>query len=139
MAPLAAAGADDSLRARFALATAGVFLIEAMIALWWRDRFVRPYLGDVLAVVLVHLFLRATTRLTALQAAGAALAVAVMIELGQLLHVLDALGLRHNALARVVLGGTYDPQDLACYLVGALAAFALDRLWLTQSSAADPG
>ena len=33
-----------------------LFLIEAAIALWVHDRFIRPYIGDVLVVVLVYVF-----------------------------------------------------------------------------------
>ena len=35
-----------------------LFLIEAAIALWVHDRFIRPYIGDVLVVVLVYVFVR---------------------------------------------------------------------------------
>ena len=35
-----------------------LFLIEAAIALWVHDRFSRPYIGDVLVVVLVYVFVR---------------------------------------------------------------------------------
>lgn len=127
------------MRRRYALLAGAVFLIEVAIALWWRDGFVRPYLGDVLAVILVYLGLRATTRLDPIGAAGVAFAVAVAIELGQLIHVLDALGLADNRLARVVLGGVFDPADLVCYLVGAVLALALDRPRIRRSSAPDPG
>ena len=139
MAPADRAHADDSLKPRYALAALAVFLIEVVIALYWRDGFVRPYLGDVLAVVLVYLALRAVTPFTPIQAAGAALAVAVAIEFAQLFHVLEVVGLGGNGLARVVLGGVFDLVDLGCYTVGALAALALDRPWLTRSSAGDPG
>ena len=123
----------------YALLAGALFLIEVAIALWWRDRFVRPYLGDVLAVALVYLGLRATTRLDPLGAAGVALTVAVLIELGQLIHVLDAVGLGGNRLARVVLGGVFDPADIACYLIGAVAALLLDLVRLRRSSTPDPG
>ena len=121
------------------LLAGAVFMIEVVIALWWRDGFVRPYLGDVLAVILVYLVLRAATRLDQIGAAGVAFAIAVAIELAQLVHVLDAVGLADNRLARVVLGGVFDPVDLVCYLVGAVAALVLDLVWLKRSSAPDPG
>jgi len=127
------------LKVGYALLAGAIFLIEVIIALWWRDDFVRPYLGDVLAVALVYLALRAMTRLDPLGAAGVALVVAVAIELGQLVHVLDAVGLGGNRLARVVLGGVFDPRDIACYLVGAVAALGLDMTLLRESSARDPG
>lgn len=127
------------MRLVYALLAGAVFLIEVVIALWWRDGFVRPYLGDVLAVALVYLALRAATRLDPLGAAGVALVVAVAIELGQLVHVLDAVGLGGNRLARVVLGGVFDPRDIGCYLVGAVLALGLDLVWLRGSSARGPG
>ena len=39
-------------------AFAVLFLIEGAIAIWVHDRFVRPYMGDVLVVVLVYCFVR---------------------------------------------------------------------------------
>lgn len=127
------------MRLVYALLAGAIFLIEVVIALFWRDGFVRPYLGDVLAVALVYLTLRAATRLDPLGSAGVALVVAVAIELGQLVHVLDAVGLGGNQLARVVLGGVFDPRDIACYLVGALLALGLDLAVLRGSSARGPG
>jgi hypothetical protein len=126
------------LRTVYALLAGAVFLIEVAIALWWDDAFVRPYLGDVLAVILVYLALRAATSLDQVSAAGAALAIAVLIELGQLIHILDAVGLGQNRLARVVLGGVFDLRDILCYLVGAFVAVAVDLAWLRRSSTPHP-
>lgn len=125
------------MRLAYALLALAVFLIEVAIALWWRDDFVRPYLGDVLAVTLIYLGLRAATRLTPLVVAGVALSLAVAIELGQLIHVLDAVGLGGNRLARIVLGGVFDLRDILCYLVGAILALGVDTAMLKVSSTSD--
>jgi hypothetical protein len=53
-------------------------------------------------------------------AIAASLGLAVVIELGQLFHVLNAVGLADNRLARVVLGGVFDLKDLAAYATGAV-------------------
>jgi hypothetical protein len=127
------------LRRVYALLAGAVFLIEVAIAHWWDDAFVRPYLGDVLAVILVYLALRAATGLDRIGAAGLALVIAVLIELAQLVHLLDAVGLGGSRVARVMLGGVFDPRDIVCYLAGAMVAVALDRPWLRRSSALDPG
>jgi len=117
------------LRWGYGLAALAVFAIEVLIALFVRDAVVRPYVGDVLAVVLVYLGLRAVTPLKVMPAAMLALAIAVMVELGQLFHLLDALGLTHDRLARVVLGGVFDIKDLACYGVGAACLLVGERRW----------
>lgn len=101
--------------------------VEIGIALGVNDRIVRPYGGDALAVVLVYLALRSATRLRVVGAIGAALAVAVSVELGQALHILRWIGLEHNGVARVVFGGQFDPIDFAAYTAGAATILVAER------------
>lgn len=115
-----------TFRPLYALATLAVFVIEVLIALYMHDALIRPYGGDVLAVVLVYLGLRAVTPMGVKSAALLALAIAFAIEFGQFFHVLDALGLGHNRLLRVVLGGVFDVKDLACYVAGAALAWMVE-------------
>ncbi|MBB6426457.1 DUF2809 domain-containing protein, partial [Sphingopyxis sp. JAI128] len=91
-------------RPRYALAALLLFLIEVAIALWVRDRFVRPYLGDVLAVILVYLALRAVTTSRVAPAALAAFFVGLLVEIGQVVDLLALLGLADQGILRVVLG-----------------------------------
>lgn len=123
----------------YALAGAVIFTIEVLIALFVHDDLVRPYIGDVLAVVLVYLGLRAVTPLPVLPAVIITLGVAAAIEFAQLFHMLDALGLSHSRLARVVLGGVFDLKDLACYAVGALVVLVVENLRPRWRPIAAPG
>lgn len=109
-------------------AAAAALVVEIGIALYLHDRIVRPYGGDALAVVLVYLALRAVTRLGTRRAVSMALAVAVVIECAQAVHALRWVGLEHDRLARVVLGGQFDLTDFAAYAVGA-AAVPLVEAW----------
>lgn len=93
------------------------------IALFVRDGFVRPFLGDVLAVVWVHLVGRAVFLRSPGWTALGALAVACLIELGQWFRVVDLLGLGGSRVARVVFGATFDPLDLLAYALGAACAW----------------
>jgi hypothetical protein len=79
-------------------------------------------------VVLVYLGLRWLTPMRPLPTAALALAIAAVIELAQLFHLLAALGLEGNRLARTVLGGVFDPKDLAAYAAGAALALVVERL-----------
>ncbi|MCW3846698.1 DUF2809 domain-containing protein [Sphingomonas sp. LB-2] len=105
-----------------------LFAVEVLIALFVRDRFVRPYLGDVLAVILVYLGLRAVLRIEVMPALVVALAIAFAVEFGQLIGILDMLGLRSNAVARIVLGSGFEVKDLLAYLAGAAIVLAAERL-----------
>jgi hypothetical protein len=111
-----------TFRPFYAFAAMIAFLIEVGIALFVHDQWLRPYGGDILAVILVYLGLRAVTAMRVRLALLMALAIAFAIEFGQLFQLLDHLGLGHNQLARVVLGGVFDLKDLACYVAGAALA-----------------
>ena len=101
--------------------------IEVAIALYARDRFIRPYLGDVLAVVLVHCGLRAVLPIRPLPAAATAFGIGALIELGQAIHILDLLGIRAIRVVAVVLGGSFEWLDFLAYAAGAGIALAVDR------------
>lgn len=130
--PPSSASCAERLGMRFhsgyAVVALALFLVEVAIALFVRDRFVRPYLGDVLAVVLVYAALRATFDVGTVAAAAIAFLVAAVIELGQLFRLLDLLGLDDNRIARTVLGYGFEWKDLLAYAAGALVALGLERL-----------
>ena len=45
-------------RVFYLIAAISIFLIEVWIALFVRDEFIRPYVGDMLVVILIYTFLR---------------------------------------------------------------------------------
>ncbi len=115
-------------RSVYLIAAIVIFAIEVLIALFVRDNFVRPYVGDVLAVALVYTALRAVTPLSFPQALALTLAIAVVIELAQAFGLVGALGLADNELARIVLGGVFDWHDLAAYAAGGAIIAAIETL-----------
>jgi hypothetical protein len=106
------------LNAPYAVIAVVLFVIEALIAMFVTDGFVRGYLGDVLVVALIYAALRAVTRLGVTGALAMTLGVALLVEVGQALGVLRALGLADNRLAAIVFGGVFDVLDIAAYLAG---------------------
>ncbi len=102
--------------------------IEIAIALWVRDRFVRPYLGDVLVIFLLFYALKSVLRQTTAVIATAVLLFAFLIEYLQFVKAIEWLGLSHNRIAQTVLGTSYSVHDLLCYSLGFLALFPLEHL-----------
>ena len=117
-----------SFRPGYALAALALFLVEVAIALGVKDRFIRPYGGDVLATILVYLALRAVTDLRVMPAALAALAISFLVEIAQALDLVTRLGLSHNETARTVLGTSFAVGDLAAYSAGAIIVIIVERL-----------
>ena len=119
-----------TFRPSYALATIAVLGIEIAIARFVHDDFVRPYLGDSLAVVAVYFALRAVTRFRVVAAVAIAFAFACAIEVGQFFHLVDLLGLGTNRLARIVLGSTFVLTDFVAYAGGALCVLAIEKVRL---------
>ncbi|WP_406146774.1 DUF2809 domain-containing protein [Streptomyces sp. NBC_01012] len=89
------------------------------------DGDVAKYAGDALYTVLIHtLVVLVAPRVRPLTAAGAALAFSWAVELAQLTGVPAELS-RRSALARLVLGSTFNAPDLLWYVAGAGLAWAV--------------
>lgn len=102
---------------------AAVLGAEIFIALFVHDSFVRPYIGDVLAVICVYClartFLTGKPRLLSVYVT----LFAFCVELVQLTAL---SGILPRVLA-VIVGGTFDLTDLLCYLIGGAACFIADK------------
>ena len=118
----------QSVRTRLAfLVAAGVILaVEIYIAVCVKGGFVRHYLGDVLAVILLYAFVRAIFSAPPSNLALKIFAFAAALELVQYFGVVQILGVE-NKILKVIIGGTFDFTDLLCYAVGCVLASAYEK------------
>lgn len=109
--------------------------VEVAIALFVRDAFVRPYLGDVLVVVVVYCFARSFLPAWRMLPAGVFL-FAAAIEVSQYFGLVARLGLQNNRVLAVMLGSTFDWADLLCYFCGCVLLFLWQWLLARRTAAA---
>lgn len=109
-----------------------IFCIEVLIALYVRDSFVRPYLGDVLVVVLVYSFVRIFLPTGIPKMPFYVFLFACFVEVMQYFHLADTLGITNRA-ARIILGSTFDWKDIASYAVGCVLIVLVERLFRRRS------
>lgn len=109
-----------SHRTRIAYAATALLLvvIEMAIGAYAEDAFVRPYVGDALAVPLIYACARATTSYTRRALASATLAFAYAIELAQGVQLLRHLHLAEVPWLVFLLGSVFDVGDLYAYTAG---------------------
>lgn len=99
----------------------GILLgIEIWIALFVHDRFVRPYVGDVLVVLLLYSFVRIFVPRRGRLLPLFIFLFAVAVEILQLFSVVDRLGLGNIRFFRILVGAVFDWKDIVCYGVGCL-------------------
>lgn len=103
---------------RYAVLSIVLLTVEVLIAVFVHDRVVRPFVGDVLVVVLVFTACRTFLAVGYYRLALGVLLFAVAVEIGQYLGLVSLLGLEDSGLARVVIGMTFDPFDLLAYATG---------------------
>lgn len=102
----------------YLIATLVIFGVELFIALFVHDKFIRPYVGDILVVVLIYTFVRIfipdRVRLLPLFiflfAAG--------VEVLQYFRIVEVLGLSDHRILSVVIGSVFDVKDIMCYGAG---------------------
>jgi hypothetical protein len=95
-----------------------LFVIEVAIALFVHDNFIRPYVGDVLVVILMYCFVKSFLDIPTLTLAGGVLLFAFAIEGLQYIQVVQLLGLENSTFARTVLGTSFAWLDMLAYVVG---------------------
>lgn len=111
----------------YGLLAVGLLALEIGIARFAHDNFVRPYVGDLLATILVYCLLKSWWRAPAGVAAGAALLISYAIEGAQALHLLAWLGWQHARMARLLLGSQFAWADMLAYTLGAALALGVER------------
>ena len=112
----------------YLIATVLLIAVEVLIALYVHDRFVRPYVGDVLVVIVLYTFVRIFLpdgcRLLPLFV----FLFAACVEGLQAIHITEKFGLADNRFAGVLIGGTFDIRDILCYAIGCAAVFITEIL-----------
>jgi len=119
-------------RSYFALALL-LFAIEVVIALFVHDNFVRPYVGDVLVVILIYCFVKSFLNLPEFVLALGVLLFAFAIEFLQYIKIVNILGLEKSNLARTIMGTSFAWLDMLAYFVGVGLVLFVEKQMLKQT------
>ena len=110
-----------------------LLLTEVIIALFVRDRFIRPYGGDVLAVMVVYCTIKSFLSIKTHPALLISLFIAVSIELSQYFKLVELFGLKPDSMAGIIIGNSFSWEDIVAYVAGILIIYFLERkIHLTQ-------
>jgi len=104
-----------------------IFCVEVVIALFINDSFIRPYLGDILVVILLYYFAKTFLNTKHIYIVITVLLFAYLVEFAQYLQLVEILGLQDNKFMRTIIGSVFSWGDMACYTIGALICYLIDR------------
>jgi hypothetical protein len=121
-----------SKRAYYAIAFLMLLMIEIVIAIYVHDDFIRPYIGDVLVVGVVYLFVRIFIPGGVKLMPIYVFIFAALVEVLQYFQLIRLLGLQENTFARILIGSTFDVKDLFCYFIGFIIILVLELLPISR-------
>ena len=101
-----------------------ILSIEICIALFIRDSFIRPYVGDMLVTVLICCFVRFVFPEKFNMIPLFVFVFSALVEIGQYFDFVKLLGLDKNLFFSTLLGRTFSVADIICYGIGCVL-FAL--------------
>lgn len=104
-----------------------IFLVEVFIALFVKDRFIRPYGGDILVVMLMYFFFKSFMQVKPLWLVIGVVVFAYLVEIGQYFQLVEVLGVQDNKVLRIVIGSSFSWGDMVCYTIGGIICYFIDR------------
>jgi hypothetical protein len=109
-----------------------LFIIEVLIALYMHDKFIRPYAGDFLVVILLYFMVRSVWQAPVLKVAIPVLIFSYIVETLQYFNFVKMIGLQHSKLANIVIGNHFAWEDIIAYTLGILLVIIVENI--TRSS-----
>lgn len=116
------------LRIIYSVAFLLIFATEIFIALYVRDDFIRPYVGDMLVTVLICCFVRVLIPEKFGVAPLLVFIFSSLVEIGQYFDFVKLLGLDNNVFISTLLGRTFSFADIICYGIGCAVFAVLDYI-----------
>ena len=115
-------------RLLYLVVTIILLLIEVCIALFVRDDFIRPYVGDVLVVIVIYSFIRIFIPEKVGLLPLYIFIFALSVEMFQYFDIVRILGLEHNRFLSILIGSVFDIKDIICYAVGCVILGIYERV-----------
>ena len=115
--------------------TIALFIIEVCIAVFISDAVIRPYIGDLLVVILIYCFFKSFLNVKPLPQAIATLLFAYGIETLQYFKIVELLGLQHHRIARTVIGTSFAWTDIIMYSIGIIIVLLAEKYFSQQKPA----
>jgi hypothetical protein len=112
-----------------------LFLIEVLIAVFVHDKFIRPYVGDFLVVVLLYCFVCSFVKAPVVPMAMAVLLFSYLIETLQYFNIVQRLGLGKSRLANIIIGNYFTWDDIIAYTLGIGFTILVEKMRLANAVA----
>lgn len=112
---------------KYILAFLILLAIEILIALFVHDKFIRPYVGDVLVIILLYCFVRSFFIKIRFLPYYIFL-VGVIVEILQYFKIVYLLNLQNNKILSIIIGSSFDIKDILCYFAAIIILIIWEKI-----------
>ena len=111
----------------YLLISIAILIAETMIAVFAKDKFIRPIFGDYLAVILLYYLFATFLKISKNKIAVITLAISYIIEGLQYIHILELLHLDNIKILNILLGNSFSWTDMLAYTLGTLSVLLINN------------
>lgn len=109
-----------------------LFAVEVFIAFYFTDKFIRPFVGDTLVVILIYCFVSIFLQTDYRKLSLAVFIFACLIEICQYFDYVKLLNLENNRVLSAMMGKTFALADFAAYFVGFLIVLLCEKIFRSE-------
>ncbi len=121
-----------NIKTVYAVMFFGLLLTEIIIALFIKDNFIRPYIGDLLVTVLICSFCRIFIPKKVAALPIYVFAFSIIVEFAQHIDIVKILGLQNIRFLSILIGRSFSMVDILCYALGCLVFFIIDKFLIKK-------
>ncbi|WP_395067281.1 DUF2809 domain-containing protein [Flavobacterium sp.] len=114
-----------NIKKYYLLTTIVILISEILIAIYAKDQFIRPVLGDYLAVILLFYLFATFLEISINKIAILTLFISYTIEGLQYIHILKLLHLENIKILNIVLGTSFSWTDMLAYTLGTITVLLI--------------
>lgn len=114
-----------------------LFCIEVWIGIYVHDRIIRPYIGDLLVVILIYCFVKSFLNTSIMPTAIGVLIFSFCIEILQYFHIVRLLGLDDSSIARIIIGTSFAWMDIWAYSLGIILVLIIEKILARKPSSSE--
>lgn len=115
------------INTKYIIAFLILLIIEIIIGIFIKDAVIRPYLGDVLVVILIYALIRGLTVRTIKFLPAYVFLLALIVELTQYYRIVEKLNLQNYRVISTIIGTSFDVKDIFCYFIGCIILIAWEK------------
>ncbi len=102
-----------------------LLITEILIAIFAKDEFIRPILGDYLAALFVFYILATFLKISETKTALLALSICYFIEGLQFMHILEVFDLEKYSILKIIVGTSFSWTDMLAYTLGIITVLLI--------------